>query len=874
MRRGWTLAMVFAVSAIWFCAASAAHGQAAPIVRSIEVQYSGPATVSKERILAQIRTAVGQPYSDSIVEDDIRNLYKTGTIQNVRIFAQPESEGVKVIVAVQTRPVIRELVIDGAQKVSAKKLRKEIAVKLNAPVNEDDLQKARTKIVDIYQSKGFTDVTVDFRTEPIDESKGTARVIYTVNEGAKGAVQQIEFEGNDHFSSKILRKQMKTRGKTFISFIDKSGRLDEAQLQQDLDKVKEFYETHGYIDADVQEISRERRKGGPLVIKVGVKEGIQYHVGRLTFSGEKQTTETKIRALVKMKEGSVYSPKQLHDDAKAVADGYGSGGYVDLVILPEGTPAGPGLIDVHYKIEEGNRSFVERINIVGNTRTKDKVIRREILVKPGDVFNTVRVETTKKRLENLGYFSKVETYPDETGVEGRKDLVVQVEEKRTGSLNFGAGYSTIDSLIGFVELTQGNFDIGNWPGLTGAGQKFRAKAQVGSQRKDFVVALTEPWFLDRPLSLGGQAFYSDASYLSSVYDQRNYGFSLELRKPLFSWVYGILDYSLQNYEIYNVAGGVSPEITAEEGTTTKSMVSTSLVWDRRDNPFLTRKGERISITPFVAGGPLGGNEQVYGLDVEATKYWRVWKDVIFLVDAEASTIDVWDKAETTLIPAFIPCKIGTPGCGSNGTKENPNAFFGDVVTGPHTVLGKDAMGNPCTLGTTGCVPVTEPIDVRIPAVPIYDRLYLGGANNLRGFQFRDISPKDTNNQPIGGQTMWRATGEITFPIVEKARFAIFSDVGAVNAGPWTFGDEMIAIPRGPNQIATFIYQSKQAKLGLGPPPSPLTPRRTVDSMGSDFGVGVRLDLPIGPLRLDYGLPIDNAGNASHGHLNFSVGYQF
>jgi len=852
MGRGWTLAMLFAVSAIWFGAASAAHGQGAPIIQSIEVQYSGPATVSQERILAQMRTAVGQPYSDSTVEDDIRNLYKTGTIQNVRIFAQPEGDGVKVIVAVQTRPVIRELVIDGAQRVSAKKLRKEIAVKLNAPVNEDDLQKARTKIIDIYQSKGFTDVTVDFRTEPIDESKGTARVIYTVNEGAKGAVQQVQFEGNEHFSAKILRKQMKTRGKTLIAFIDKSGRLDEVQFQQDLDKVKEFYQNHGYIDAEVQELSRERRKGGPLSIKVGVKEGTQYHVGKLTFAGEKQTTEQRMRALVKMKEGAVYSPKLLHDDAKAIADGYGSGGYVDLVILPQGTPAGPGLIDVHYKIEEGNRSFVERINIIGNTRTKDKVIRREILVHPGDVFNTVRVDTTKKRLENLGYFSKVDTYPEETGVEGRKDLVVQVEEKRTGSLNFGAGYSTIDSLIGFVELTQGNFDISNWPGLTGAGQKFRAKAQVGSQRKDFVVALTEPWFLDRPLSLGGQAFYSDASYLSSVYDQRNYGFSLELRKPLFSWVYGILDYSLQNYQIYNVASGVSPEILAEEGTTTKSMVSTSLVWDRRDNPFLTRKGERISITPFVAGGPLGGNEKVYGLDVEATKYWRVWKDVIFLVDAEASTVDVWDSSEFKSFPGEA-----------------------SVVIGPHVAMGLDPLGNPCAVGSPNCTAIPlQKFHEEIPSVPIYDRLYLGGSNNLRGFAFRDISPKDTNNQPVGGQTMWRATGEITFPIVEKARGAIFSDVGVVNAGPWTFGEETVDIPRGANQLVTFRFLSQRAKMGLGPAPSPLLPRRTIDTLGSDVGVGLRLDLPIGPLRLDYGFPIDTAGNPNHGHLNFSVGYQF
>jgi len=801
------------------------------MIRSIDVQYSGPATVSKERILAQIRTAVGQPYSDQVVEDDIRNLYKTGTIQNVRIFAQPLEDGVKVIVAVQTRQVLRELVIDGARKVSAKKLRKEIAVKLNSPVNEDELQKARQKIIDVYQSKGFTDISVDFRVEPIDEGKGTARVIYAVNEGVKGAVSRIHFQGNEHYSEKILRKQMKTRGKTMISFVDKSGRLDEVQLQQDLDSVKEFYQNHGYIDAEVSEAGRERIKNGPLVITVGIREGTQYHVNKLSFAGYKETTEDRIRKIIKMKEGSVYSPKQLHDDAKALADAYGSGGYVDLVVLPQGTPVGGGMIDVHYKIEEGNRSFVERINIIGNTRTKDKVIRREVLISPGDVFNTVRVETTKKRLENLGYFSKVETYPEDTGVEGRKDLVIQVEEKRTGSLNFGAGYSTIDQLIGFVELTQGNFDITNWPGLTGGGEKFRARAQIGSQRKDFTVGLTEPFFLDRRLSLGGQAFYSDANYLSAVYDQRNYGFSVEMRKPIISWIYGILGYSLQNFDIYNVLDGASPEIQAEAGTTTRSAVNTSLVWDRRDNPFLSRKGERITISPYVTGGPLGGDEQVYGWDAQATKYWRFPGDLIFLIDLEAATVDVWDSPETRLI------------------------------NGPAEVA--QVKGQP---------PGTEfPFTAEIPNVPIFDRLYLGGSNNLRGFRFRDIGPRDSNGQPVGGQSMARGTAELTFPIIEKARGAIFYDAGFVNADSWDFGDETLVLPRGPKGLATLAYDRFH---NITPPPNLLGPRATFDSLGSDFGVGLRLDLPIGPLRLDYGFPIQTSFSGHHGHLNFSVGYQF
>src|SRR6266705_6468438 len=337
---------------IWlFClcvtlGAASARGQGTPIVRSIDVQYNGPATVSKERILAQLRTAVGQPYSDQIVEQDIQNLYKTGSILNVRIFAQPEGDGVKVVVVLQTRSVVREIEIDGAERISPKKIRKDITLRINQPVNEEEMEKARQKIIERYQTKGFTDIDVKYRVDPIDEKRGTARVVYTINEGVKGAVSRIRFEGNEHFRESVLRKQMKTRGKTLVSFFDKSGRLDETQLQRDLDSVREFYQNHGYIDVEVKDV-RKQRADGRMTITVVVNEGTQYHVGKISISGEKVTTEDKIRALLKMKEGSVYSPKALHDDAKAIADAYGSGGYVDLVVLPEGTPAGPARIDVH-----------------------------------------------------------------------------------------------------------------------------------------------------------------------------------------------------------------------------------------------------------------------------------------------------------------------------------------------------------------------------------------------------------------------------------------------------------------------------------------------------------------------------------------------
>ena len=760
----------FAISLAFVCAllgTVSARAQGPPIVRSIDVQYTGPGTVSKERILAQIRTKVGQPYSDLVVQQDIENLYKTGAVLNVRIFAQPEGDGgVKVIVAVQTRSVVREIEIDGAEQIKPKRLRKEIKVKLNQTVNEEQLDQARQKIIEVYQGRGFNDVSVQFRVEPIDEKRGTARVIFTVNEGLKGAIRRIAFEGNEHFSEKVLRKQMKTRGKTLISFVDKSGRLDETQLQQDMDKLREWYQNHGYIDVEIKDVRKEHSGNGPIIITIVIAEGPQYHVGKISVSGEKAATEAGIRALLKMKEGSVYSPKALHDDAKAIADAYGSGGYVDLVVLPEGTPAGPARIDVHYKIEEGNRSFLQRVNIAGNTRTKDKVIRREVLLAPGDVFNTVRVDTTKKRLDNLGYFSKVETYPEDTEIAGRKDLDILVQEKRTGSLTFGGGFSTIDQLVGFAELTQGNFDLMNWPAFTGAGQKFRLRLQYGTQRKDFVLSLTEPYFLDRRLSLGGQLFFSEATYLSTVYDQRNYGFQIELRKPITAYMYATLGYRLQDVDIFNVDPSSSEAIQSQKGSFVESEILTSLVFDRRDNPLLSRRGQRVTFSPYIAGGFLGGDVQIYGFDVEASQYFRFRWDTILLLNVETATVNTWGSGDQ---------------------------------------------------------------------VPIYDRLYLGGSNNLRGFPFREVGPQDEDGQPIGGNSMARATVEFTFPIIEKARGAVFYDTGFVNSDAWSFGFNHIA---------------------------------------SDIGIGIRLDLPIGPLRLDYGYPIQRDGYNGGGHFNFNVGYQF
>src|SRR4051795_5893179 len=193
----WIVSLCALLTALTVRAQAPQSAPAPPIIRSIDVEYTGPASISKERILAQMRTKVGQVYSNEIVQEDIKTLYGTGYVRNVRIFAQPQGDGVKVIVSVQTQAVLRELEINGAESVKPKRLRKEMKVRLNQAVNEQALEEARQKIIEVYQGKGYNDITVEYRVEPIDEKRGTARVIFTVTEGVKGAISQIRFEGND-----------------------------------------------------------------------------------------------------------------------------------------------------------------------------------------------------------------------------------------------------------------------------------------------------------------------------------------------------------------------------------------------------------------------------------------------------------------------------------------------------------------------------------------------------------------------------------------------------------------------------------------------------------------------------------------------------
>jgi outer membrane protein insertion porin family len=763
-----------------------------PIIKDIIVETVGVPGISKDRVLANLATKVGDPYSEQTAEQDVRALYATGGVSNVRLFAEPFGDGVRVTVLLQGRPVVEEVIIEGAAAIPLSRVRKDVKVKPGDVVNEEKIEADRQKILELYEDRNYAEVDVQYRVQEIP-GRNRARVIYAITEGPRLVVKKIVFVGNDSVLAKDIRAVMKTKPLDILTFFNKSGRLTPSQLEEDRAAIRTLYQNRGFADVDVSEIQTQPLGTDGVELIITISEGTQYRVNNVAVDGVNIVPADEVLSKLKMGNGQLFTPKGMGDDLKALRDFYGSRGYVDMTAAPEVLPAGPGAVDITYRIDEGVQSYINLVNIQGNTRTQDRVIRRELAVKPGEVYDTTLVDVSKKRLENLNYFERVETQPTDTVVPGRKDLNVIVEEKRTGSFNFGAGFSTIDSLIGFAELQQSNFDLLNWPNFTGAGQRFRARAQYGILRSDFVLSLTEPWFLGYKLSAGVEAYYRNADFLSAVYAQENLGFALQTRQQVWRALSARTEYRLETIRIYDVGddvdplgnsifggfsstGGVGQVIQDSAGSYLKSAITGSLVWDTRDSLFLTRKGEQVELTGFLAGGFLGGDVQDYGVSLEGSKYFSLPWDLIFLAKGQLAVVNGWGGGEG----------------------------------------GDDAgYGN---------------------GVPIFDRLYLGGANNLRGFNFREVGPVDEFDNPIGGNSLGYLTLEMTFPIISRVRGAFFSDAGFVNPDAYDF--------------STAGYNM-------------------------DVGFGLRLDLPIGPIRVDYGIPVVyDSWNGPPGKFNFNIGYQF
>ena len=738
-------------------------------VKSIDVRAASGASVDRNRVLSNMSLKVGSAYSQEKSDADIKNLISSGDAANVSIIPEPSGDGVKLTVVVEPQTSLGEIVFLGNTAVPSADLEKAIELETGSIVDDVKLQEAATKIRETYQKKGFPDVDIRYQQEKAPET-GFTRATFYITEGERALLNDVRFQGNTVFSEKELRKLVVVGDRDLWKVWNLTKRINSEKLEKDVTTIQAKYQDNGYMNARVVGVDRQP-VGNKVDVIFRVEEGDKYTISGVGIEGMSTYPKEELLPSLALTAGEPYSAGSIKGDLKLIRDYYGARGYADVQTTPRITRSGAGQLGVTYAVVEGTRSYIRRINIDGNQKTRDEVIRREIAVVPGEEFSTTKLEVSQKRLQNLGYFENpeqggVEFFPTDTDAPGYKDINITMREKSTGQVQFGVGFSSIDSLIGIVELQQTNFDLWNWPNFTGAGQKFRTRVQYGDKRRDFAVEFTEPWFMGERLAFGTELFYREMLYLSDYYDQTNVGTALSLTKPVSENSRLRGEYRLQNVSVENIASDASQQIRQEEGDYIASTVGGTYSYDTRDVLLgLTRKGHKITIDAAVSG--LGGDVQTYELGLSGAKYFSLPFDTVFKVEGAIESIDNW---------------------------------------------GDDR-------------------------VPIFQRKFLGGQNNLRGFDYRDVGPRDDIDEPIGGGTSTYVTAEYNFPLFWNFRGIVFADLGMVSESFADLGGEW----------------------------------------NSDVGVGLHLYnvLPQGPIRVEVGLPVQaDEANDNGARFNFNIGYQF
>lgn len=665
-------------------AAASRSEQAVYGVGSITIRFLGSANVSEAIVRANMQIKEGGELDDSMIDRDIRALYRTGLFEFIEVKREAVDASTFNLV-VEVTPKFRVLAIryEGNRRVKSTRLEKEIKSRPNSPLDERQVKEDSEKIREYYQKTGFNQVSVNYTIER-DRATGFGTVTFNIEEGEKVKIAAIRFEGNDSIKARRLRKEMETKKWWIFSWLTSNGRFKDDEFDEDLDKLRDYYREEGFLDVEIlpEEIRFDYPKPSKLVITIPVHEGRQYRIGDITVTGSKIYEAGLLKRVLRQRTGMVFTPSKLDKDVDRLEDFYGTSGYLDTQVRLQRKPnIGTGDIDLEYQVLESEKFNVESISIEGNTKTKSIVILRELVLGPGDVFDTVRMKISKLRLENTRFFEDVQLSPQETNIPGRRNLRVAVREARTGNLTFGAGYSSLERATVFAEVSQGNFDLFNYRSFfQGDGQKFRIRAQLGSLSSEALVSFEEPWLFERQLAVGFSLFRTSSEYESQYYTQIATGGEVYLRKRLFELVDGRVSYT---YEVIEISD-VDPNFGfIGDGKSTISRVGFQLVRDTRDKIISTTSGNRVELSLDVAGGALGGDTNYYKLQFKGAQFYPVFdlQNQVFSVLARAGVAEAY--GDSTSVPYFARYYLGGPNTlrGFEYNDVGPRDDFGYLLGG-------------------------------------------------------------------------------------------------------------------------------------------------------------------------------------------------
>lgn len=769
------LRLTFLIAALLFVSSPLVSGQeeakgkeavSPKTIKSVEIK--GNKAISTPTIVAKLKTRAGQLYYPQTARDDIKRLFETGFFADISLDVEDVEGGVKVIFKVEERPIIEDISFEGNRSLRKEALLRKMKSKpgqyMNLAVLKDDIALLKKE----YEKRGLPEAEITYSSD-INKDTSKARIKISVQEGKQVRIKRIYVDGNLHFPDGAIKGLIKTKQKWLFN----AGLYKEEEFNDDLERIKEFYRRHGFLDASA-DYRIDYDDKGFLYIRILIDEGKSYSVGSVTFKGNEKFADKELFSEIKAAPvGGVFTYDALAQDVANLQGFYFGKGYIYAQIQESSSlDTQAGTVAVTYNITENDIVYVDRIEIRGNIKTKDKVIRRELRIKPGERFDGDKLKRSKERLYNLGFFEEV-NYDTEPGTRPEsRNLVVDVKEAKTGSFSFGGGYSSIDQFVGFVEIEQKNFDWQNWKTFTGAGQDLKLRAELGTVRENFELSFTEPWWFDRPLSFGFDLYRRTHDKNQDVgygYLEKRTGGDLRLGKEFNEYIKGGVVYRLEEVDISGVSDFATPDLLAEQGKNLISSMEFSLTRDTTDNVFNPSRGLVLSGSYEIAGGPVGGDKKFNRLFGLASQYFPMFGKNVLQLQGRAGII--------------------TP--------------FG----------GQEK-------------------------VPIYERYYAGGANTIRGYEERSVGPIDPiTSDPLGGESLCVFNIEYTVPLLDFLKGAVFVDSGNV----W----------------------SQASDFGRG-------------GFKTGVGFGVRIKTPIGPLKLDYGIPLNKqpGKEGKQGRFHFSMSHGF
>jgi len=655
-------------TAVLGLAAAVAAQQPPVLIKELTVE--GNRRVQEAVILGRVKSAIGAIFNPAQLSEDVRAVFALGFFDDVQLKIEDFEGGVKVGFVVVERPFVRDVDFVGNKHVSTNELQDKIDLKLGSVYNPVDVQRARERMKEHYESEGYFEVQI---TPDIEKfADGDVKVVFTINEGRQMKIEEIVIRGNRGLTDKQIKNAMATQERQYWIL---RGTVQRQRLDEDVDRILQLYNDHGYIQARVEshDVTVDREKAR-VTINIVVVEGSQHHVASVGFTGVTLVPESEVRRQVKLKAGDVFSRSALRDSVKSIEDLYSNIGRASAEVNPKLDVQPESKITILFEVNEGPTVYVERINIAGNVRSQDKILRRELQMAEGEIFTLRKMQRSKQRLTNLGYFEKVEvnTAP---GSDKTKIVVnIDVTERPTGLFSIGGGFSSADGILGTIDLSQNNF--------LGRGWLATIKIRAGANLQQGQLSFTEPWLFDRPLAAGFDLFSTQRQFLE--YDYRTLGGGLRLSHPFEEFWRWHLGYRLTRDEILHVKNPEDSFLRDEEGTHVTSLVSGVVSRDSRDSIQTPSKGGQVAWTTELAG--LGGDHHYSKTTLFTTYFQPVWFGHILSGRAEGGYgFGFGDER----LPVFERFFLGGPNSiRSFKTRQiSPRDEFGTRIGGTTEVLG-------------------------------------------------------------------------------------------------------------------------------------------------------------------------------------------